>query len=183
MAWAVLEGGVSPDDSDAVIAIAQSIALASGTDPLAPTVTVDGRDVSLDIREQAVTDAVSAVSAVPEVRELLVRAQRDAVMAHPEGIVVEGRDIGTVVLPNADVKIFLTASPEVRAARRAAQDDQENRAAGSVHDTQRSLMERDRKDSTRAVSPLTQAADAHVVDSSDMSFDQVVRTIVDIAHS
>lgn len=183
MAWAVLAAGVDPHDSESVVSIAHSVNLVSGTNPKAPTIAVDGRDVSEDIRHSDVTGAVSAVSAIPEVRELLVSAQRAAVAAHQAGIVVEGRDIGTVVLPNADAKIFLTAAPEVRAARRAQQDAQENRPAESVQATQQALLERDRKDSTRAVSPLAQADNAHVVDSSDLTFDAVVHQIVDLIRS
>lgn len=183
MAWAVLEAGADLQDLDAILAIARSVRLVSGTDPGSPTISVNGRDVSAEIRQSDVTGAVSAVSAIPEVRELLVSAQRAAVAAHSDGIVVEGRDIGTVVLPHADTKIFLTADPEVRAARRAKQDEEENRPAQSVHATQQALIERDRKDSTRAVSPLAQADDAHVVDSTHLTFDDVVSEIVGVIRS
>lgn len=178
MAWAVLDAGVSPDDAESVLRVAQSVDLVSETDPVSPTIAVNGKDVSVEIRQGDVTQAVSAVSAVPSVRDILVAAQRDAVARHPEGIVVEGRDIGTVVLPDADIKFFLTASPEVRAARRAKQDAQENREVGSMSETQQALIERDRKDSTRAVSPLAQADDARVLDSSNLTFDEVVQEIV-----
>ncbi len=183
MAWAVLEAGADLQDLDAILAIARSVRLVSGTDPGSPTISVNGRDVSAEIRQSDVTGAVSAVSAIPEVRELLVSAQRAAVAAHSDGIVVEGRDIGTVVLPHADTKIFLTADPEVRAARRAKQDEEENRPAQSVHATQQALIERDRKDSTRAVSPLAQADDAHVVDSTHLTLDDVVSEIVGVIRS
>lgn len=183
MAWAVLEAGADLQDLDAILAIARSVRLVSGTDPSSPTISVNGLDVSAAIRQSDVTGAVSAVSAIPEVRELLVSAQRAAVAAHSDGIVVEGRDIGTVVLPHADIKIFLTADPEVRAARRAKQDEEENRPAQSVHATQQALIERDRKDSTRAVSPLAQADDAHVVDSTHLTFDDVVSEIVGVIRS
>ena len=183
MSWAVLEAGADLQDLDAILAIARSVRLVSGTDPGSPTISVNGRDVSAEIRQSDVTGAVSAVSAIPEVRELLVSAQRAAVAAHSDGIVVEGRDIGTVVLPHADTKIFLTADPEVRAARRAKQDEEENRPAQSVHATQQALIERDRKDSTRAVSPLAQADDAHVVDSTHLTFDDVVSEIVGVIRS
>ena len=128
-----------------------------------------GEDVSTEIRGDAVTKAVSAVSAVPAVRTRLVQLQRE-LAAGPGSVVVEGRDIGTVVLPDADVKIFLTASAEARARRR----NDQNIAAGSATTTTAVLADvqrRDHLDSTRAVSPLRAADDAVMVDTSDMNRD------------
>jgi CMP/dCMP kinase len=126
-----------------------------------------------------VTGAVSAVSAVPAVRQLLVELQRDEVaQAGASGIVVEGRDIGTVVLPDAPVKIFLTADPAVRALRRAKEDSERTNVHVSVADTEAALIARDEKDSTRASSPLTQAQDAIVVDTTELNLQQVIAEIV-----
>jgi cytidylate kinase len=120
---------------------------------------------------------VSAVSAVPAVRERLVAIQRDevaAARAAGEGIVVEGRDITTVVLPDADLKVFVTADPAVRAARRAAQDADLGKPVVDVRQTETALRERDAKDSSRATSPLAQAEDAVVLDTTDLTLDEVI---------
>jgi cytidylate kinase len=167
------------DDPAAVAAACERPVLASGTDPAAPTVTVDGTDVSGPIRSAEVTAAVSSVAAVPEVRSRLVALQRSII--GDGGIVVEGRDIGTTVAPDATTKIYLTARPEVRALRRAAEvagSALGNVAAESVAQTEQDLKRRDHVDSNRAASPLAQAADAHVVDGSDLTLDEVIATIV-----
>jgi cytidylate kinase len=137
-------------------------------------------DVSTPIRGDDVTAAVSAVSAVPEVRARLVALQRDRVESAPGGIVVEGRDIGTVVLPDAPVKVFLTASPAVRAQRRAAQDEHERDQARDVRETESALLARDAFDSSRPVSPLAVADDAVVLDTTEMDFDEVVSRILEL---
>ena len=132
MAWAVLAAGVDPDDAAAVADFCVRPDIVSGTDPLAPTISVDGTDVAEPIRGEVVTTAVSPVSAVPAVRERLVAIQRAAAaraVADGVGIVVEGRDITTVVLPSADLKVFLTADPEVRAARRAKEQGSDDQAS------------------------------------------------------
>ena len=136
-----------------------------------PTITVDGIDVSGPIREQAVTSAVSAVSAVPEIRQRLVREQRDII--GDGGIVVEGRDIGTAVAPDAPVKVYLTADPAARAERRSAEQ-----AGTDVAATQADLLRRDTFDSGRATSPLAMAADAHHIDTTPYSLDEVVDQVV-----
>ncbi len=177
MTWAVLDAGLDPDDPEAVAAAAPGIAVISGTDPAAPTIWVGDVDVSGPIRGDEVTAAVSAVSAVPRVREQLVAVQRAVVDAAHEsgrGIVVEGRDITTVVLPDADLKVFVTASAEVRAQRRAAQDASLGKESVDVDRTHTALLERDRKDSSRATSPLAQAEDAVVVDTTDFTLDDVI---------
>jgi cytidylate kinase len=180
MTWAVLDAGISPDDADRVAALVPTVEIVSGTDPQGPTIHVGSTDVAGPIRGDAVTGAVSAVSAVPEVRSRLVEIQRQAVrdaQAVGEGIVVEGRDITTVVLPDADLKIFITARPEVRAERRARQDVELGNDAVDVQQTHSALLERDAKDSGRALSPLAQAADAIVIDTSDETLDEVIARV------
>lgn len=171
MTWWMLEHHVDVDDAAAVAAHADQPLLVSGTDPQAPTITVDGVDVAAPIRGPEVTTAVSAVSAVPEVRQRLLVEQRDIIGAGD--IVVEGRDIGTVVAPDAAVKVFLTADPEARAVRRAAEQSGTDVAA-----TQQDLIRRDRFDSGRAASPLAMAADAHHLDSTPYTLDEVVDQVV-----
>lgn len=180
--WAVLQAGIDPDDVPAVVGLMDGAApprLESGTDPQRPTIEVDGIDVAEPIRGAAVTDAVSAVSAVPVVREHLVELQRQYVGGCGVGIVVEGRDIGSVVLPDADLKIFLTADPSVRARRRAAEKLEGHDP--SIAATESALLTRDAKDSSRAVSPMTRADGAIEVDTTDLSFDDVVDAVVNLA--
>ncbi|MEI8261299.1 MAG: (d)CMP kinase [Actinomycetes bacterium] len=175
--WAVLQAGIDVTDSDAVATFSQSLNIESGTDPFAPTIHVNGQDVSDPIREDDVTASVSAVSAIPGVRAGLVQRQRDEVMAATaagQGIVVEGRDITSVVLPHAHVKVYITASAEVRAQRRAAQDHDRGAGERDVEATKAELISRDTKDSSRAVSPLTIAPDAVVVDTSDLDLEQSI---------
>lgn len=177
MTWAVLDAGIDPDDTAAVAALLPTVSILSGTDPIAPTIHVGTTDVSGPIRGDAVTGAVSAVSAVPEVRSRLVDIQRQAVREARDagvGIVVEGRDITTVVLPDADLKVFITARPEVRAERRARQDAELGKDDVDVAQTHSALLARDAKDSGRAVSPLAQAEDAVLIDTSDDSLDEVI---------
>jgi cytidylate kinase len=176
MTWWLLREGVDVRDAAAVAAVADRPHIESGTDPLAPTITVDGTDVSVEIRGEEVTAAVSPVSAVPEVRARLLDLQRDAIGAG--GIVVEGRDIGSVVWPQAEVKVYLSADPDARAARRSAEQ-----GGTDVASTQQSLLERDRIDSGRATAPLTMADGAVHVDSTRLTLDEVIETIVSLAGS
>ncbi len=171
MTWWLLQQGVDVNDPEAVAARVDAPVLVSGTDPNAPTITVDGVDVSGPIRTQEVTSAVSAVSAVPAVRERLLREQRDIIGSG--GIVVEGRDIGTVVAPDAAVKVYLTADPEARAARRTAE-----MAGTTVQATQADLLRRDKYDSGRATAPLTMADDAHHIDTTPYTLDEVIDQVV-----
>ncbi len=175
MTWWMLEHGVDVDDADAVAAASAGVTLDVGTDPEAPTIRVDGTDVADPIRGPEVTTAVSAVSAVPRVRALLVQRQRDLIGAG--GIVVEGRDIGSVVAPDADLKVFLVADAEARAARRAAEQGRSAEAAATHAD----LLRRDQLDSSRAASPLQQATDAVVVDGTGMTLDEVVAYVCQLA--
>jgi cytidylate kinase len=156
--------------------LAERAALTVATDPDAPGIAVDGTDVSGEIRSRPVTSAVSAVSAVEAVRRRLVAQQRAIIAADGSGIVVEGRDIGTVVAPEAPLKVFLTASTAVRARRRSAEIGEAGDDA--VAQTMAELGRRDALDSSRVSSPLAQAPDALVVDSSDLSVDSVVDLIV-----
>ena len=172
--WAMLERGVDVDDEDAVARAAADVRIDVGTDPTHPTIHADGVNVSRLIREQAVTSAVSAVSAVPEVRVLMVARQREAI--GEGGIVIEGRDIGSVVAPDADLKIYLVADSGARAYRRAA----EQGLSGEVAATKADLARRDAFDSSRKASPLSQAPDAVVVDSTHLTLEQVIDAIVDM---
>lgn len=185
MTWAMLASGVDVNDAAAIAAEAEITDIVSGTDPLAPTIHVGDVDVCVPIRESDVTDAVSAVSAVPQVRERLVALQRaevHAAQAAGVGIVVEGRDITTVVLPNADLKVFITADPAVRAQRRARQDEEAGKGNVDVAQTESALLSRDAKDSSRAASPLTQASDAVVVDTTYLTLDEVIDHVVGLIH-
>ncbi|WP_042375013.1 (d)CMP kinase [Streptacidiphilus neutrinimicus] len=172
----MLTNEVDVDDAAAVAVAADKPHVVSGTDAEGPTITVDGLDVSGPIREQAVTAAVSAVSAVPEVRTRMVELQRASALAAPRGIVAEGRDMGTVVFPRADLKVFLTASAETRATRRAAQlgVSDPHEIAAILADINR----RDAADSGRATAPLRKADDAVEVDTSEMSPEQVITHII-----
>jgi cytidylate kinase len=174
-AWLALRDGIEPADAGRMTALVAAAPLAVRTDPAAPMVQIDGVDVTQAVRGADVTAAVSAVSAIPGVRELMVRRQRELIGAG--GIVVEGRDIGTTVAPDAPVKIFLTADPEVRASRRLRQD---GAATGdlALATTQADLLKRDSADSGRTASPLTQAADAIVLDSTELGIDEIVRQIL-----
>ncbi|MFI2713776.1 (d)CMP kinase [Micromonospora sp. NPDC018662] len=173
LTWAVLRSGVELTDAESVAKVAREADLRIGTDPQGYAVTVDGTDVSADIRGPEVTGAVSAVAAVGAVRELLVDRQRRLV-AEAGRIVVEGRDIGSVVTPDADLKVYLTASEVARAQRRSAED------AADVSATAADLARRDRLDSTRTVNPLQQAPDAVVLDTTELGIDEVVARLRDL---
>lgn len=165
--WAVLRAGVDPHDADSVAKVANEVELEIGTDPTGPDIRVNGIPVDTQIRGAEVTAAVSAVSAVPEVRKLLVHRQRQ-IIDETGRIVVEGRDIGAVVAPDANLKVYLTASSGARAQRRSAEYDTD------VTATAADLARRDRLDSTRAADPLKQAPDAVVLDTTEMGIDEVV---------
>ncbi|SCF15060.1 cytidylate kinase [Micromonospora haikouensis] len=165
--WAVLRSGVDLTDAESVGKVAAEVDLRIGTDPQGYAVTADGVTVDAEIRGPEVTGAVSAVSAVPSVRALLVARQRELI-AKAGRIVVEGRDIGSVVVPDADLKVYLTASEAARAQRRSAED------ATDVAATAADLARRDRLDSTRKADPLQQSADAVVLDTTELGIDEVV---------
>jgi CMP/dCMP kinase len=186
---AVLRAGVPLDVAattaeghDDVVAVVLGARLELSTDPAEPRVRLDGEDVGAEIRGAQVTGAVSAVSAVTAVRAHLVAEQRrvvDEALADGAGIVVEGRDIGTVVVPDAGLKVFLTASELVRAGRR----DAENTAAGrtGAPDSRTDLARRDRLDSSRTASPLRPAEDAVEVDTSTLDIDGVLARLQELA--
>lgn len=171
--WWMLTNGVDVSDPAAVANAAAKPVIVSGTDPAAPTITVDGEDASGPIRTQEVTSHVSAVSAVPEVRTLITELQRSIAAGAAQGIVVEGRDIGTTVLPDAGLKVFLTASPEARAARRSGE-----LKGADVAATKEALIKRDAADSGRKTSPLAKADDAVEVDTTELTLDQVIECVV-----
>jgi CMP/dCMP kinase len=171
MTWWMLREGIDVNDRDAVAARAGEPEILSGTDPNGPSIVVEGVDVGLAIRSADVNAAVSPVSAVPEVRARLVERQRDTIGGG--GIVVEGRDIGAVVAPFAQVKVYLTADPEARAQRRAAEE-----GGTDVETTQQSLLARDTIDSSRDVSPLTMAEGAVHIDTTAYTLDEVVDQVV-----
>ncbi|MGS2619064.1 (d)CMP kinase [Micromonospora sp. LZ34] len=171
--WAVLRSGVDLTDAESVAKVAGEVDLRIGTDPEGYGVTADGVNVDAEIRGPEVTAAVSAVAAVPAVRALLVARQREMIVNHGR-IVVEGRDIGSVVAPDADLKVYLTASELARAARRSAED------AADVAATAADLARRDRLDSTRKVNPLQQAPDAVVLDTTELGIDEVVARLRDL---
>jgi len=176
--WAVLQAGADPHDADAVVKVLADVRLDVVTDPLAPSISVNGTVVDGPIRGPEVTGSVSAVAAVPAVRTALVDRQRRIIGGDDRdtGIVVEGRDIGTVVAPDADLKVFLTASDRERARRRSAQD------ATDAVATAADLARRDKLDSTRAASPLRTAEDAVVLDSTQLGIAEVVARLLDLLH-
>ncbi|RBM13350.1 (d)CMP kinase [Prauserella sp. PE36] len=180
---AVLRAGIDPTDAAAVAALTSQVQVGVGTDPDNPRAQLNGEDVGEEIRTERVNVAVSPVSAVPEVRQVLVAGQREiieAVLGSVGGIVVDGRDIGTVVAPGAPLKVFLTASAEVRAARRSAQDSAAGRDSTPEH-ARASVERRDQLDSTRTVSPLRAAEDAVVFDTSELSIEQVITALSELA--
>lgn len=175
--WLALERGIEPADEDGVAALADAVVLAVGTDPRSPAVSIDGIDVGGELRSGPVTGAVSHVAAVARVRRQLVGLQR--ALIGTGGIVVEGRDIGSVVAPTADVKVYLTAVPEVRADRRARETAG---AAGATAgpSTQADLTRRDRLDTTRAADPLVRVADAVELDTTHLPVERVVEAVLEL---
>jgi CMP/dCMP kinase len=171
MTWWMLREGVDVHDRDAVAARAGEPEILSGTDPTGPSIVVEGVDVGLAIRSAEVNAAVSPVSAVPEVRARLVELQRDTI--GDGGIVVEDRDIGAVVAPFAQVKVYLSADPAARAQRRAAEE-----GGSDVDTTQQSLLARDAIDSSRDASPLTMAEGAVHIDTTGYTLDEVIDQVV-----
>ena len=175
---AVLRAGVDPQDTEAVIAATTDLPLTVSDDPDSTEVLLGGEDVSGEIRGPEVTRNVSAVSAIPQVRENLVALQRKLARDAHRAI-VEGRDIGTVVLVDAPAKAYLTASAQVRAKRRYDQDVAAGREADFdtvLADVQR----RDELDSSRATSPLRPAEDAEIIDTSAMTLDEVLKTLIQL---
>ncbi|MDV6013422.1 (d)CMP kinase [Haloechinothrix sp. LS1_15] len=178
---AALRSGVDPADPVALEKVTEGADIGVGTDPDEPVIVLDEDDVGEAIRGADVTAAVSAVAAVPSVRRILVEVQRaiiEDVLDEYGGIVVEGRDIGTVVAPEAELKVYLTASTGVRAARRSAQDSAAGRQA-EPDEVRAAVERRDRLDSGRATDPLRPAEDAVELDTSDLDLEQVVAVLVE----
>ncbi len=173
LTWWLLREGVDVYDPDAVAARVSEPAMVSGTDPTDPTIEVDGTDVAVAIRTDEVNRAVSPVSTVPEVRGRLLELQREVIGRG--GIVVEGRDIASVVWPQAEVKVYLTADPAARAVRRAAEE-----GGSDVSATEQVLRERDRIDSGRAAAPLVMTDGAVQVDTTDYSLEEVIDRVVEL---
>lgn len=180
LALAAREHGVSLDDSRALAELARSLAVRfePGQGGAEPRVIIDGRDVTREIRTESCGNEASRVAAIPEVREALLDRQR--AFRRPPGLVADGRDMGTVVFPDADTKIFLTASQEERARRRYNQLKKQGISAslGALLDE---LARRDERDANRAVAPLRPAPDATVVDTTGMSIEEVLNKVLELA--
>jgi len=179
--WFIQDLGIDPNDAQAVVQSVAQLAMAEviqpSIDPSEPGIRVSGKDISVEIRGPEVTQGVSAVSAVPAVRELMVNLQREIAANSSSGIVVEGRDICAVVLPGASVRLFITADPQARANRRAKETGE------AVATTIDYLAKRDLADSTRAVSPLEIAPGVRVIDTTYMDLSEVIAQVVDIARA
>ena len=169
---AALREGIDLGDGVAVTGVVEAAKIEISTDPAHVSIRLDGEPVDAEIRSAATTAAVSAVSAVPAVRAMLVDQQRELIA--DGGIVVEGRDIGSVVWPTARPKVYLTASPLARAQRRAGELD------GDVEAVAADIARRDELDSNRAASPLVQAADAIELDTTELDIDEVVARLVEL---
>jgi len=176
MTWWLLRQGIDVHDAATVAARCDGPEIQSGTDPLGPSILVDGVDVGIAIRSDEVNAAVSPVSVVPEVRSRLLELQRAVI--GDGGIVVEGRDIGTVVWPQAELKLYVTADPGARAERRAAET-----GSIDVTRTRESLLARDRIDSGRATAPLLMADDAIHIDTTPYTLDEVIDRVVALAEA
>src|SRR6266850_2576210 len=176
VALAVMESSVNATDDVAVGSLAARVDIDLAGDPDSLRVTLGGRDVTEEIRSEEVTRMSSVISMIPEVRRAMVARQREM---GRRGAVLNGRDIGTVVFPDADVKFFLTASPDERAQRRFIEEQAQNHAT-SIAQTLAEMTERDRRDSTRTDSPLKVADDAIVIDSTDRSIQQVFQEMMDL---
>ena len=178
VALAVIEASLDPTDKDAVAELAQGIDIDLQGDPDSLKVLLAGRDVSEEIRSETVTEMSSVVSTIPGVRQAMVARQR---AMGKRGAVLNGRDIGTVVFPDADIKFFLTASPDARAERRF-QEDQAIDSSVTLAQTFSDMIERDRRDSTRADSPLKVADDAIIIDSTGLSVEETFDRMMNHVH-
>ena len=179
---AVLESGVDFEDAERIIDIAGRAKIELAGEPDALQIFLDGRDVTREIRTNEVGQAASRVSTISEVRRILVDHQREIGSRAPQGCVLDGRDIGTVVFPNADVKFFLTATPEARARRRYEEDLA--RGLGVTYEkTFEEIRQRDERDVSRADSPLSIAEDAVVIDTSELNLGEVFEEMLEIVGS
>ncbi len=175
--WAVLEANVSFDDKAKIAEIARNSKIELLGEPDNLQIFFDGKDVSAEIRTNEIGQAASIVSGVSEVRKILVEHQRTLGEISKNGAVLDGRDIGTVVFPNADVKFFLTAKPEARARRRYKEDVAKQRAV-SYKQTFAEIRERDERDVSREDSPLAIAEDAVVIDTSELDLTEVFEQMI-----
>lgn len=173
-----LRRGISPKDEEAVSSAVKEAQITITHVDKEQRVLLNGEDVSGQIRTEQVGNTASAVSAYPEVRAHLLNLQRD--LAANASVIMDGRDIGTCVLPDAETKIFLTASPSVRAMRRF-KELKEKGIMCNLQEIEQDIIERDQRDMNRAAAPLKKAEDAVLVDGSDMSIDQVVSAIIEVA--
>ncbi|MCA1635249.1 MAG: (d)CMP kinase [Acidobacteria bacterium] len=179
VALAVTEAGVNLTDSKAVGEIARRAAIVLEGDPDSVRVALEGRDVTEAIRSEQITHASSVVSTIPEVRREMVRRQREMGREPGRGVVLNGRDAGTVIFPDADLKFFLTAEPEARARRRF--EEERVRVQDINYDeTLADINARDRRDSERDDSPLTIADDAVVIDTTELSIEDVFRQMLEV---
>ena len=179
VALAVIEADVDPNNTEAVTALANRIEIDLAGDPDSLCVLLDGRDVTEAIRTERVTEMSSIVSSIPGVRRAMVERQR---AMGKRGAVLNGRDIGTVVFPDADMKFFLTAVPEERAERRYKEDRLTSSSSATLAETLADMIDRDRRDSTRADSPLKIADDAIVIDSTGKSIEEVFEEMMKNVH-
>ncbi len=177
---AAIERGVSLDDDAALASLAETVEVRFGGDPHSPSVSLDGRDVTSLIRTPAADTASSKVSVVPGVRAAMV-AQQQA-MGRDGGVVMDGRDIGTHVFPNADLKVFLLADAHERAKRRHA-EHKERGTAATLDSTREAIEDRDRRDTSRAAAPLRPAADAVTIDTTDLSREDLLDRLLELVQS
>ena len=172
-----LDKGIQPQETEKVIEACKDAEVTIAYEDAVQHVYLNGKDISSRLRNEEVGNMASVTSAIPEVRKKLLELQQN--LAKTQNVIMDGRDIGTCVLPHADVKVYLTASVETRAKRRY-QELQEKGEDCNLEEIAHDIEERDRRDMTREIAPLKQAEDAVLVDSSDMTIDEVVKTIVEL---
>ena len=172
-----LDKGIQPQETEKVIEACKDAEVTIAYEDAVQHVYLNGKDISSRLRNEEVGNMASVTSAIPEVRKKQLELQQN--LAKTQNVIMDGRDIGTCVLPHADVKVYLTASVETRAKRRY-QELQEKGEDCNLEEIAHDIEERDRRDMTREIAPLKQAEDAVLVDSSDMTIDEVVKTIVDL---
>ena len=172
-----LDKGIQPQETEKVIEACKDAEVTIAYEDAVQHVYLNGKDISSRLRNEEVVNMASVTSAIPEVRKKLLELQQN--LAKTQNVIMDGRDIGTCVLPHADVKVYLTASVETRAKRRY-QELQEKGEDCNLEEIAHDIEERDRRDMTREIAPLKQAEDAVLVDSSNMTIAEVVKTIVDL---
>ena len=172
-----LDKGIQPQETEKVIEACKDAEVTIAYEDAVQHVYLNGKDISSRLRNEEVGNMASVTSAIPEARKKLLELQQN--LAKTQNVIMDGRDIGTCVLPHADVKVYLTASVETRAKRRY-QELQEKGEDCNLEEIAHDIEERDRRDMTREIAPLKQAEDAVLVDSSDMTIAEVVKTIVDL---